>query len=52
MKSTGQSTLEFVLILAALTFLGAYIAVKMWPNNTGGALMNVQNNAANKIGND
>jgi len=51
-KSTGQSTLEFVVILTALTFLGLFLSWKMRGENGGGAITNVQNNAETKIGND
>ncbi len=53
MKNRGQSLAEFLLILAALTTLGMFIAWKMWPTQSGGgAIVNVQNNAETKIGND
>ena len=49
----GQSIVEFILILTVLTGLGIYMAWKMWPTTSGtGAIVNVQANAALKIGND
>ena len=50
----GQSTLEFIVILAVLTTLGFYIAWKMTgPTQSGGGTMvNVLDNAEKKIGND
>ena len=48
-----KQMMGFLLILAALTTLGIFIAWKMWPNqNGGGAIANVQTNAETKIGND
>jgi hypothetical protein len=52
-KSIGQSTLEFVIILGVLSFLGMYLAWKMWPTeHGGGTIVNLQNTAETKIGND
>jgi hypothetical protein len=52
-KRQGQSMIEFLVIMAALTTLGFFLAMEMWPSsgNTG-AIYNAQSNASQKIGND